>query len=281
MMARDKQFAYLNNHQAFTLNFALISMNKLNKVLNIFVPGGRPQDNVRLTLDDPAEEEQAFSTMTTRSSIHSFFFPKNQDYFTKYHLFEGVSAGEKSAWDADYKYLLQNIAFYNKKQALLLKNPHNTGRVKELLALFPDAKFIFLHREPYTVFQSTKRLYLRMISSQFLQYCSHGEIEDLIIQNNSRIMQKYLKERVLIPEGNLIELGFAELDSAPMETLKKIYGTLGLGGLEDASPGIIDYLDSVKNYKKNVFREMPSEPTERINREWGSWFEAFGYKKRQ
>ena len=277
MMARDNQFGYLNNHQAFTFNFSLLSLNKLNKILNIFVPGRRPQDNVRLTLDDPAEEEQPFSTMTSRSSIHSFFFPRNQGYFTKYHLFEGISAAEKKAWGEDYNFLLQNIAYYNGKRDLLLKNPHNTGRVKELLELYPDAKFIFIHRDPYTIFQSTKKLYMQMIYTQFLQFCSQKEIENLIIENNARIIRKYLDERELIPEGNLIEIGFSDLEKEPMDLLSQIYTALGLGGFKEAKPGVEEYLYSVKSYKKNIFKQIPARLRRKIEERWGAYFEEFGY----
>ena len=32
----------------------------------------------------------------------------------------------------------------------------STGRVKELVKMFPNAKFIYLMRNPYTVFESTR-----------------------------------------------------------------------------------------------------------------------------
>ncbi len=116
--------------------------------------------------------------------------------------------------------------YYGKKKKLLLKNPHNTGRVKELLELFPQAKFIFLHRDPYTVFTSTRKLYNRMISSQFLQHCSQKEIEQLILNDNARILQKYLSGRDLIPEGNLVEIPFGTFETAPLATMKSVYTTL-------------------------------------------------------
>lgn len=277
MMAQDPQFGYLKNHQAFTFNSSLLSLDRLNKLFSIFVPGKRPQDNVRVTLDDPAEEEQALSTMTTRSSIHSFYFPKNQRYFIKYHLFEGISLEEKKKWKEDYLFLLQNISYYTKKKRLLLKNPHNTGRVKELLELFPDAKFIFLHRHPHIVFKSTKKLYSQMINSQLLQFVSQKEIELLIIDNNARILRKYLSEREEIPAGNLVEIGFEDLESAPIETLRSIYAKLGLAGFEGAKPGIVTYLHSVKAYKKNVYKELPSKLKERLRQAWGFWYEVFAY----
>lgn len=277
MMSKDSQFGYLKNHQAFTFNFSLLSFDRLNQILNVFVPKRRPQDNVRLTLDDPAEEEQPFSTLTTRSSIHSFFFPKNQEYFRKYHLFEGVGEEEKSRWKEEYLFLLKNISVYSKKEKLLLKNPHNTGRVKELLELFPDAKFIFIHRDPYTVYRSTKKLYMQMIGSQFLQFLSQKEIEKLIVDNNASILKKYLAERELIPKGNLVEIGFDQLESAPLETVKAVYKQLGIDGFKEAKPAISAYLDSVKGYKKNRFKPIGGPLKERIDTEWKLWFETFGY----
>lgn len=279
LMARDKHFGYLNNHQAFTFNFALLSLNRLNKILSIFVPGKRPQDDVRVTLDDPAEEEQAFSTTSTRSSIHSFYFPENRTYVKKYHLFDGVTREEKDEWKKDYLFVLKNIAFYGKKNKLLLKNPHNTGRVKELLELFPGAKFIFIHRDPYTVFRSTQKLYNRMVSSQLLQHCGQKEIENLILEDNANILRKYLKERALIPEGKLVEIGFEELENSPLETLENIYRELSLEGFEDARPAMLAYLDSVKQYKRNTYRPLSKPILERIHAEWEFWFKEFGYKK--
>ena len=277
LMARDTQFGYLKNHQAFTFNFSLLSLDRLNKILSIFVPGRRPQDNVRVTLDDPAEDEQPFCTTTTRSSIHSFFFPKNRSYFQKYHLFEGISEEERNKWKQDYLYLLKGIAFYGKKKKLLLKNPHNTGRVKELLELFPRAKFVFIHREPSTVFRSTRKLYNRMISSQFLQYCSQKEIEHMILEVNAKILRKYLSEKALIPKGHLVEIGFDALESAPMASMEKIYTNLGLKGFEAAAPQMRDYLNSVSEYKRNTYRPLPKPLQERIQIKWDFWFKEFGY----
>jgi omega-hydroxy-beta-dihydromenaquinone-9 sulfotransferase len=278
LMARDTSFGYLKNHQAFTFNFSLLSLDRLNKLLSIFVPGRRPQDNVKVTLDDPAEEEQALSTTTTRSSIHSFFFPQNRTYFNKYHLFEGITEQEKSEWKRDYLYLLKNIAFYGKKRNLLLKNPHNTGRVKELLELFPNAKFIFIHRDPYTVFRSTKKLYNRMVSSQFLQHCGQAEIEKLILEDNAKILRKYLAERNQIPKGNLVEIGFEALDTAPLETIDTIYRNLGLKGFDDARPAMDAYMESVKQYKRNTYRPLPQALLDKIHAHWDFWFEEFEYK---
>jgi hypothetical protein len=51
---------------------------------------------------------------------------------------------------------------------LLLKNPVNTARMGLLFEMFPSAKCIHIHRDPYDVFRSTG-LYARLGCEQFGQ----------------------------------------------------------------------------------------------------------------
>ena len=44
------------------------------------------------------------------------------------------------------------------ERRLLLKSPVHTSRIKILLQLYPDAQFVFIHRDPYTVFKSAANM---------------------------------------------------------------------------------------------------------------------------
>ena len=44
------------------------------------------------------------------------------------------------------------------ERRLLLKSPVHTARIKILLQLYPDAQFVFIHRDPYTVFKSAANM---------------------------------------------------------------------------------------------------------------------------
>ncbi|MDZ7820331.1 MAG: sulfotransferase [Candidatus Marinimicrobia bacterium] len=114
-------------------------------------------------------------------------------------------------------YLLKNISLYNEGKPLLLKNPHNTSRVKELLELFPDAKFIFLHRDPYTTFTSMMHLFNTVVRTQFFQKISDAEIRELVIHIFRGTLRKYVNDRSLIPEGNLMEVAYSDLSDDPWE----------------------------------------------------------------
>ena len=41
---------------------------------------------------------------------------------------------------------------------LVLKSPPHTARIRLLLGLFPDARFVHIHRDPYVVFRSTRHM---------------------------------------------------------------------------------------------------------------------------
>jgi omega-hydroxy-beta-dihydromenaquinone-9 sulfotransferase len=274
---RDPQFGTLSNYQNFTFNVSLLSPRLVKWVLSPLMPETRPQDNVRVDADKPAEEEQPLSMMSTRTGVHSWFFPKNISYYNKYNLFQGITPEEKKAWQQDYVFCLKSIAFFNNGKQLVLKNPHNTSRVKELLEIFPDSKFVFIHRNPFDIFLSTRHLYYRMLRTQFLQFCSHKDIDDKIFYYFNTTMKKYLDERHLIPKENLIEIGFDELEQNPYETIERVYRELGIPDYDKAFPEIDKYLKSVKNYEKNKFRDIKPEIEARILNEWKFAFDEWGY----
>ena len=241
------------------------------------MPKTRPQDNVLINATAPTEEEHPLSNLTHRSAMHSFFFPKNQSYFRKYHLFEATSLSINK-WKQTYNRMLQEIAFYNgPEKTLLLKNPHNTGRIKILLELYPDAKFIFIHRNPYEVYQSTTHLYNTTIKSQFLQEFSAQEISDTVIQTYELVMKQYLKTKANLPKNKISEISFDELSRNPIETLKRVYSDLNIQDFDDALPYFNSYLDKQKNYKKNKFKPLAEDIKRKLIDNWSFAFETWNY----
>lgn len=274
---RDPQFGTLSNYQSFLYNIAMLSKSWLKVLLSPLMPETRPQDNVKVDPDLPAEEEQPLSVMSTRTGFHTWSFPSNRSYFDKYNTFKGISAEEKKEWQEDYQTVLRNISYFNDGKQLVLKNPHNTSRVKELLELFPDSKFIFIHRNPYDVFVSTRHLLFRAVRAQFLEFVSHEAIEDMIFYFFTQTMKKYIAERDLIPKANLVEVGFDQMEADSGAQMERMYRELNLPGYALAKPNFDTYLASVKNYKKNKFRNIRPDIKERINKEWKFAFDEWGY----
>lgn len=277
-LAKDNQFAYLNNFQSFFFNISMLGMGWLNKLLEPLTPKNRPMDNMEMTLNKPQEEEQVLSNITTAAGVNSFYFPKNRSYFYKYNLFKGIAAKEYQKWQNDYTYILKVIATMQNRKRLLLKNPNNTARIKQLLELFPTAKFVFIHRNPFQVYLSTKHLHRAVLRGQRLQEISEEEEDAMILENYRLIMKGYLETKVLVPKGALIEIAYEDIGKGDeLQVFRQIYETLSLGDWEKVKPTIQEYLDSKKGYKKNRFIPIAPEMVKKIQEEWGFVFEEYGY----
>ena len=280
LLAQDKRFVYLDSFQAFFFRVAFVSKGIMRPILAYLMPSTRLQDNVKIDAHSPQEEEHPLTNLTEKSGMQIFFFPKNRSYFDKYNVFEGTTKKEIKDWKKVYLKMLKQISlFQGKKKQLLLKNPHNTGRVKILLELFPNAKFLFIHRNPYEVYSSTKFLYEKAVKTQFLQEFSEKEIEERIIYCYEKSMQKYLEDKHLIPEGSLFEISFNELETQPINSLEKIYSNLNISDFNKNKTNFKAYLNTVKSYKKNQLTEIPPEVKDEINTRWKFAFDNWKYDR--
>lgn len=277
LIAKDPNLGTMTNFINFMFNICLIGKDWLDYILMPLMPEKRPMDNIKMTMHSPQEEEPASGTITSATGVHAVFFPKNRNYFEKFVLFEGTTAAEKSKWGHAYHEIMQTVCYAHKGKRVLMKGPFNTSRVKELLELYPDAKFIYIHRNPYQVYSSTRKLYKTNVESQMLQDMSEQKIRDMIFEFYSRMLNKYISDRMLIPKGNLIEISYDDLSNNAMGTAEKIYQKLFIPGFDEAKPYFEAYLKSVENYEKNNFEEFEPELLERIKKEWAFSFEAWGY----
>jgi hypothetical protein len=175
-------------------------------------------------------------------------------------------------------WLLRKATLTNGGKRLVVKNCANTARIETLLELFPDAKFIHIHRNPYHVFLSTLHLYKTALPRSQLQNIKSSQIESTILSFYSRLMQRFLADRSLIPAGNLVEIRFEDLEPSPLAQLSYVYESLDLPGFSDAEPNFRSYIDSVSDYKKNTY-EMDRSVIDKVNQHWRVAFDQWEYDR--
>ena len=142
----------------------------VKKIVEKDLPEKRPMDDLEMKTDLPYEEEYAVANLCPYSFYHGWYFPKRiNDYFNKYVMFNGVNERIINDWSETYKYLMKKIIFKYNRKKIMLKSLVNTGRIKVLLDMFPDAKFIHLYRNPYKVYSSTWKLYRKILPIFALQ----------------------------------------------------------------------------------------------------------------
>jgi len=200
-------------------------------------------DNVKVNYASPGKEAFAIAMMSLKSPLIGWSFPRRTDYYDKYLAFEDVTNEEFEKWQDAFEWYMKKLTFYYNKQ-LVLKSPSNTAIIQHLVRMFPDARFIHIHRNPYKVFSSTVKLYTTAVPLSYMQR-SHQNLEDRIIQQYDLLYQAFLNGKEQLSEQNFIEISYRELVDNPMGIMQKIYQHLHLGGFEKARSALV----GEKNYR--------------------------------
>jgi len=283
IFCQDSALSYLSAFQAIAPGFCLIGRGAIRRLLAKAVEPHnptRPMDNVSFSLDVPLEEEMALANMTSHCFAHAFVLPRQaQSLFQRYVLFEDLPETALARWIEAYLRLLRKLTLASGGKRLVLKNCANTARIPMLLGLFPDAKFVHIHRDPYDVFMSTLHFHERLTSICQLQSISPERVETNVLMFYRQLMRKFLADRSLIPPGNLVELRFEDLVKEPIPEMRMIYEGLGLTGFADSEPSFRTYVESVRGYRKNEYKLEP-DAIAKVNQNWGFAFDEWGYDLR-
>lgn len=280
LMSQDPQFGCVRMAQALSPDCAVSTQRWLPRLFARVFPQKRPMDNLEWPMDAPQEEEIPLAKMTPHSWYLQFFYPKQaMELLNNSVVFANMARRRRNEVKRKYLQILQTASYLDGGRRLLLKNPVNTARIPMLLELFPNAKFVAIHRSPYEVFPSTMNLHRKILKLTSLQAYDEQLIEDNVLAIYEQVMRGYLRDRHLIPEGNLIEVAYADLDTSPVQTVEQIYQQLGLPGWRNACEPVSRYVESQKGYRKNGF-SISARAEALIERRWAFAFEALGYQRR-
>lgn len=263
-ITQDDRLGYHTNFQMVLPEIMLCSERFLSpffdficRVLNIQDPVHR----IRMSFKFPGEEDAAMTTgFNIRGAHWGYFFPKiMMSHIQKYVLFDNIKNSEIRGWKNDFVFLLKKISLANKGKQLVLKSPPNTARVKLLLSLFPNAKFIFIHRNPYDVYASNMRFMKLTYKIYAMGGTKNINTTDHILDTYTQYMNKYLSEKNLIPDGQLIEIRYEDFIKRPMESMNNIYTALNLNEIEYCEKKMMSYINSRRGYKKLEHNLPPNE----------------------
>ena len=280
LLCQDPQMAYASTYQSV---FPDTLFNKLGRFLfkgfsSLLIPGTRKGDNVSLGSSLPQEEEFALGAKTPLSFYFFWMFPKKMiQFYDRYIRFDTVEIKKIDRWKADYHLFIKKAIKNTSGDLYLSKNPPNTGRINTLLAMFPNAKFIFIHRNPVEVFLSTQNFYRKMLPPLQLQGIYEDEIDINIISIYKKIMSDYLQDKKNIPTKNLVEISYKELEKSPLAVLQHIYTHLDLDNFEQAFSKFEHYIDKMKSYHKNN-HSISKAQLDTIIKEWRFFMDLYTYK---
>lgn len=273
----DKHFGYNTTYQTVFPHLLMWGQPFFKKNMSWLMPDKRPTDNMELAVDLPQEEEFALANMMPYTYYNFWFLPRYmQEYSDKYLLFDQITEEELKVFRETFLKLIKISLWNTNGTQFLSKNPPHTGRVKELVKMFPNAKFIYLMRNPYTVFESTRSFFTNTIQPLKLEDISNEEIESNIISIYTKLYHKYEEDKKYIPSGNLIEIKFEDFEQNAFDMTKEIYQSLSLPGFDESKAEIEKYLSKKKGYKKNAYK-YEDRTVQLVEQNWDFALRDWGY----
>lgn len=276
VLARDKQFSFPNLFEANNPQTFLSRQKIFEKRLQQYRAQKRRMDNIRIALDSPIEEEFILAVLSLTSPLVGWMFPKRQDFYDRFLTFKEATDQEREKWINSFQYFLKKATLKYQKP-MLLKSPTNTCKIKILLSMFPNAKFIHIHRNPYAVFKSTRHLYQTAIKATAMQHSNSIALDDYIIAQYSKMYDSYFEEKPLIPDRQFVEIAYESFEQNPIPAIEKIYQQLNLKIDEQTKQEIKEYLKDNSSYQKNKYSSLETPIRDKIYQNWRRSFETWGY----
>jgi len=278
VLSRDPRFGYVTPlATGMPWDFLLLG-SMLRPLLERLVPSERLIDKVPVTPDAPQEDEIALASMQTLSFYHGIYFPRRLGaWFDRGVFFEGASQREVERWCRRMRYFVAKLTLAQGGRPLLIKNPVYSARIALLREMWPDARFIHIHRNPWIVFQSTRNFYRKLLPALALQDHDDVDIDEHVLSRYPRMMQTLVDDLVQVPRDKAVEVRFEQFEREPLAVLERIYRTLGIEGFEEVRPTFEDYLGTVDNYRKNRygFRQVDID---RVAHRWSRFIERWEYE---
>lgn len=276
LMGLDPALGYASTMQCLAPSLVAGNEAIMRRLFSGILPKHRIFDNVKVNLDSPQEEEAAMANLFPQSYYNYWLFPsRTRLLYEKYMRLRGLAPQEYEEWRWGYLWLLRQTSYLQHGKQLVLKSPTNLTRTRELLAMFPEARFVEIQRNPLRVwlsYQHLQRVLLRMHCIEDLDEAQFFA-DSLYVFTES--MRQWLEEKRLIAPDRLISVKYEDLVANPLQTLQRIYDALGLP-TKEVLPRWQDYLAQINGYRTNRL-QASARDIEIARQHFGFLYEAGGY----
>ena len=278
LMTLDPKVTFPNLYQCINPSHFLLTEPVLAPLTAWALPATRPMDNIPAGWNEPQEEDIALALDCGISPYMMAAFADRREVFERFFDPRDMTDKERRTWKQSFLTLMKKLT-YRKNRTIVSKNPGHTFRIPILLEMFPNAKFVYIMRDPYAVYQSTLHLRKTMFSENCVSPPNLAGSEEDMLYFYEKCIRTYEETKRLVPSGHLHEIRFEDLENDPLGQIKNIYSSLNLPGWAEVEPRVMEQLPTLRSYKKNAFR-MDRETMLRVYRRLAWVFDLYKYPSR-
>jgi len=277
LIVLDERFTSPTTHQCFNPCHYLLSEDIFQKYLGFLLPTNRPMDRMATGWARPQEDEFALCLLGEPSTYSDIAFPNRPSLDPGALDLLSLTPLELKKWKQTLKRFVQGVSQAGGGRPVVLKSPPHTARIRHLLEIFPDARFIHIRRNPYTLYASTLKLWKSLAQKHGLQTPANDQLNEAKVFREFRIIYERLEQdRELVPEAQWYEIRYEDLVKDLVGSMEAIYTTMSLGEFSKVKPKLEAYAAANSNYETNKF-ELTEEQKQRITQHWGDLIARLGY----
>jgi hypothetical protein len=277
LLIRDPEHTYFTTYQCFTPHHFVLTERRLVPWIGMFIPEKRPMDNMATGWGRPFEDEFALQSLGVSTPYLSIMFPNQGSVYAEYLTLRDLPEVKRNRWQQELMRFCKRLTFRDPRR-IVVKTPPHTARVRTLLEMFPEAKFVHISRHPFALYRSTVSLWRTLNAEEGLQVPrDESWLGPFVVDSLRTMYDAYLADRELLRDNQLVELRYEDLVEDPKSRIRAIYEQLELGEFARMEPALDAHLHDVKDYRTNR-HALDAETEGQLRREWGRYFEEFGYE---
>jgi hypothetical protein len=190
---------------------------------------------------DP-EECLLITPFSLKSLLYSYMarIPSYEDYLKQ------TDHASVFLWHSRF---LQVLESFQRPKRWLLKDPGHIGRLHEILAVYPEASFIQIHRDPVETIPSICSL-TEKTRRPFTKRINKNEIGARTLSYWEGSLAKGEKEKSNISQDKFINLKFEDFIVKPIEQIKVIYSQLDLNLDKETERKMVDFVQNFEKVEK-------------------------------
>jgi hypothetical protein len=235
----------------------------------------------RISFFQPEEDENILFHIWDSLWV-SFLFPFMDEFPNYQHFDEALAPEHKRRIMAFYKSMLQRHMYATGKKYFVAKNPAFSPKIETLLEFFPDARIIYLARNPLDMLPSTVswiNYARRVFTKPKEKYLYLDEIVDFT-QHWYRYPLKYLDAH---PSPRYLILNYDDLIQRPEQVIRSFYEQFGYPdkpGLDRIVDEAVKETLSFNSDHVYSYAEM-GFTREQIVELYSDIFQRFGFDRRE
>ena len=189
-----------------------LKINTELKLARTIIPKLRNMHHIRA---NSPEECELLATINVRSFVYMCManVPEYVEYL-KDSSFESVFK-----W---HKRFFQVLEISGRPKRWLLKDPSHIGHIPEIIATYPNVKFINIHRDPAESIASFCSL-SKNIRTAFSKDVNPMEIGAVILDFWQHSLQKGIKAKSNLSSDQIVDISYTNFINDPLNVIKDIY----------------------------------------------------------